>query len=105
MLHVTSVTCYTCNRCSYCYPDCETTTYSVSTSSAPFRPCSSLNAGLSELCQYSNPPSPPIWSAEVLEEYASMAELPGNGCNIDVIVLTYHISQTIWSSIGKMGLP
>ena len=52
-------------NCLYCLQDCETTSYSLTASSATFRPCNTLNAGLTRLCKYQDYPSPPIWSQEV----------------------------------------
>ena len=50
------------SSCTHCLPDCQATTFSISTSSAPFRPCSPLNAGLSSLCKYSSSLVPPLWA-------------------------------------------
>ena len=64
------------SKCQDCLPDCQTTSFSLSSSSAPFRPCTSLNKGLSGLCSYSSPVSPSLASSDIMEEYSHLANLP-----------------------------
>ena len=64
------------SECQDCLPDCQTTSFSLSASSAPFRPCSSLNRGLSKLCKYSSDISPAMSSEQILQEYSHLQKVP-----------------------------
>ena len=64
------------SSCTHCLPDCQTTTYSVSTSSALIRPCSQLNEGLSNLCKYSSPLVPPLWSSNLAASFSHLSSQP-----------------------------
>ena len=59
--------------CKYCLPDCNTTKYKTSISSAPFRSCDRTNVGVSPLCNISFGSgmmiNPPIWKNAVQAEY------------------------------------
>ena len=62
--------------CQHCLPDCQATSFSLSASSAPFRPCTSLNTGLSSLCSYSSIVSPSMASQQVLQQYSHLDQIP-----------------------------
>ena len=64
------------SSCTQCLPDCQTTTYTVSTSSALIRPCSQLNEGLSNLCKYSSPLVPPLWSTNLASSFSHLSSQP-----------------------------
>lgn len=61
------------NECKYCLPDCKSTKYKMSLSSAPFGNCDQTNLGLSPLCDLSTGKNmmmnPPIWKDVVKGEY------------------------------------
>ena len=64
------------SECPDCLPDCETTSFALSASSAKLRPCTNLNKGLGTLCKYSSSISPSMSSEHILQEYAHLEELP-----------------------------
>ena len=64
------------NTCDGCLPDCETTVYKASVTAAPFRRCDYKNLGTSQLCNFEDNLSPPIWGQQVLSQYS--AEADGN---------------------------
>ena len=61
------------SSCYHCLPDCKSTKYQVSVSSAPFGTCDRTNLGLSPLCDISTGTNmmmnPPIWKDIIDEEY------------------------------------
>ena len=61
------------DQCSQCLPDCTTTKYKTTISSAPFRGCDHTNIGVSPLCDLSTGKNmmmnPPIWKAALTNEY------------------------------------
>ena len=64
------------SECTECLSDCQTTSFTLSASSAPFRPCTDLNKGLSNLCKYSSSISPAMSSEQILQEYSHLEEIP-----------------------------
>jgi len=52
-----------------CKPDCNSTEYSVTTSSAPFRKCDSKNLNISPLCSLDSTMKPTLWQREVVDSY------------------------------------
>ena len=60
-------------ECKYCLPDCVSTKYKLSLTSAPFGYCDQTNLGLSPLCDLSVNKNlmmnPPIWKDVVKGEY------------------------------------
>ena len=60
-------------KCKHCLPDCKSTKYKMSLSSAPFGNCDQTNLGLSPLCDLSTGMNmmmnPPIWKDVVKGEY------------------------------------
>ena len=74
------------DTCEHCYPDCTTTKYKSTISSAPFKTCDRTNLGVSPLCDVSstdekNPltMNPPMWEYAVQNEYEKFngGEIPG----------------------------
>ena len=67
--------------CHHCLPDCKSTNYQMSLSSAPFGTCERGNLGLSPMCDLSTKSdmimNPPIWRYAIDEEYNAF-----NGKNI-----------------------
>ena len=58
------------SSCDHCHPDCDTTIYDSSISTAPFRPCDHTNLGVSQICNLINGNmNPPIWASDVVNEY------------------------------------
>ena len=65
------------SRCSHCLPDCSSTMYDSSVTTAPFRRCDYKNLGVSPLCSLNSDIQPQIWSENLFKEYASAdTELP-----------------------------
>ena len=64
------------SECDDCLPDCETTSFSLSSSSALFRGCTVLNQGISNLCKYSSSISPSMTIKHILQEYSHLEEIP-----------------------------
>ena len=61
------------NKCEDCLPDCITTIYKSSATSAEFRRCDEKNAGNSLLCSLEPDlvAVPPIWGQDVKEDYGN----------------------------------
>ena len=61
------------NQCSDCLPDCTTTKYETTSSSAPLKGCDEKNLGVSPLCDLSTKGNlmmnPPMWRDAVEKEY------------------------------------
>ena len=62
------------DECSQCLPDCTTTKYKTTISSAPFRGCDHTNIGVSPLCDLNTNTqnmmmNPPIWKHALTNEY------------------------------------
>ena len=57
------------NELADCFPDCDSTEYSVSVTAAPFRRCDHKNLGLSALCNFNETINPPIWGQSVIDQY------------------------------------
>ena len=64
------------SECRDCLSDCQTTSFTLSASAAPFRTCTDLNKGLSNLCKYSSSMSPSMSSEQILQEYSHLEEVP-----------------------------
>ena len=68
------------STCHHCLPDCSTTLYETSVSSAPFKPCDHTNLEASPMCLLTSETriNPPIWASSVLRQYQneSDVELP-----------------------------
>ena len=64
------------SECQDCLPDCQTTSFTLSSSSAPLRSCTNLNRGLSGLCAYSSGISPSLSSEDIIQEYSHLQQLP-----------------------------
>ena len=59
--------------CDYCYPDCDTTIYDSSISTAPFRACDHTNLGVSKICNLiTGDMNPPMWTQTVVDEYQNL---------------------------------
>ena len=57
-------------NCDGCLPDCSSTMYSATVSSAPFRRCDYKNFGVSFLCKFEEGfIEPPIWGQKVRDQY------------------------------------
>ena len=68
----------------HCLPDCEETSYTATTSAAPFQNCDFRNVEINSLCDlqmygYDNTSfvinNPPIWGRNVMEEYRKVANV------------------------------
>ena len=62
------------NQCEECLPDCTSTKYKTSISSAPFKDCDRTNLGISSLCNLNTDSAnmminPPIWKNTIEGEY------------------------------------
>ena len=73
------------DKCSECLPDCTTTKYQTTITSAPFKECDRTNLGISPLCDISTEENenimmnPPMWRNTVEREYSKFngeEELP-----------------------------
>ena len=64
------------SACPHCLSDCQATTFSLAASSAPLRRCTSLNSGLSRLCQLMPGLSPALGSQQILAQYAHLPARP-----------------------------
>ncbi len=58
--------------CSRCLPDCDTTRYSASVSSAAFRDCDESNAGLSHLCDFDSGLVPAKYGKDLDRAYGDL---------------------------------
>ncbi len=61
------------DQCNHCLPDCITTVYETSVTSAHFRRCDNKNLGASPLCKLDvdKVALPPIWAQQVKEDYVN----------------------------------
>ena len=62
------------DQCKECLPDCRSTKYKTSISSAPFKDCDRTNLGISSLCNLNTDSehmmiNPPIWKHAIQGEY------------------------------------
>ena len=62
------------DQCEECLPDCRSTKYKTSISSAPFKDCDRTNLGISSLCNLNTDSeammiNPPIWKNAIRGEY------------------------------------
>ena len=85
--------------CLHCLPDCSTVLYEASITAVPFRKCDFRNLGVSALCSVDEPlpPSPQIWSKQVIEELVKIGfsnELRLTKQGVTSSVRNYHISLT-----------
>ena len=85
------------NRCEHCLPDCRSTKFEATISSAPFKGCDRTNLGTSSLCDLSTNGSmmmnPPMWKQTVLDEYEKF-----NGLHIPHFVKN---QRGVFSNIRK----
>ena len=60
------------NECSHCLPDCNSTEYEATITSAPLRKCDRTNLGTSNLCNLKKSyVHPPMWAEQIEQEYLS----------------------------------
>lgn len=66
------------NECSHCLPDCNSTEYEATITSAPLRKCDRTNLGTSNLCNFKKSyVHPPMWAEQIEQEYLlSMGNVP-----------------------------
>ena len=66
------------NECSHCLPDCNSTEYEATITSAPLRKCDRTNLGTSNLCNFKKSyVHPPMWAEQIEQEYlSSMGNVP-----------------------------
>ena len=62
--------------CDYCLPDCTTTLYEASVSSAQFKPCDHTNLEASPMCLLTSETqiNPPIWASSILRQYENSSK-------------------------------
>ena len=63
------------SQCPHCLPDCEATTYTATTSSAPIRRCDSRNLNLNPFCSLDNAMKLAPWLDDVTKKYKDSGEL------------------------------
>ena len=63
------------SQCPHCLPDCEATTYTVTTSSSPIRRCDSRNLNLNPFCSLNNAMKLAPWLDDVTKKYKDSGDL------------------------------
>lgn len=62
------------SSCPHCLPDCEATTYTTTSSSAPLRRCDSRNMNLNPLCSLATTLEAAPWLEDVASQYTRTGE-------------------------------